>query len=116
MLVDSRKLHTVKDARKGLDYTPSFYDGDENVFAFRLSWDGEADGDLLTYSDALRFVATFDGPADDESIEEARELLSKENAFRIGPDDDWYMITPLPEPMTHDRYGELVALNDLAAA
>jgi len=110
MLVDTKKLHTVKDARQGLNYTPSEYERDKNVFVFRLNWDGEDGGDLLTYADALDFVATFDGPATTDDIEESRELLDMENSFRVGPDDDWYIIAPLPQPMTHDRFGELVAL------
>ncbi len=120
MLVDTTKLQTVQTAHQGIGYTPSDYAHDKRIFAFRLTWDGDEEGDILTYTDALDFVATFpgseDGTTKEELLSEARELLDSEHAFRLGPDEDWYLITPLPEPMTHDRYGELVAVDDLKAA
>ena len=116
MLVDTEKLHTVTEAREGLDYTPGEYERDTNVFVFRMTWDGEDEGDILNFADALDFVATFEDPeADAETYAEARELLNSGRAMRIGPDDDWYRISPLPQPMTHDRYGELVTLADFEA-
>jgi len=117
MLVDTRKLHTVKDARQGLDYTPGDYAKDNNVFVYRMIWEGESEGDIKSYADLLDFIVTFEVEGEEcMTTAEACDLLDSERSFRLGPDDDWYRITPLPEPMTHDRYGKLVAIDDLAAA
>jgi hypothetical protein len=102
MLLDTQKLEPERD------YVPSEYERDKKVFVFCMTWEGEDEGDLLSFADALNFVATFNGDASALDFDEARELLDSGHPFRVGPDEDWYRFTALETPMKHNYAGELI--------
>lgn len=114
MLVDTKKLHTVKAAPQGLDYTPSDYERQPDVYVVRVTWDGEDDGDLENYADAFKFAFDFANEGEEEfTAEDIRRWFDSGRRFRLGSDEEYYWFTPLPEPMARDRWGELCPLSEL---
>lgn len=106
MLVDTKKLRTVKAAPQGPDYCPSDYERAPEVYVFRMTWDGEGQGDLMNYADVLKFVMELDG--DDETEEDVRQWLDSGRTIRFGTDEEWYRVAPLEYPQKLDYFGELV--------
>lgn len=113
MLVDTQKLPTTEEPRTVLDHSPSDYERRPDIFVFRITWEGEEEGDLQNYVDTLRSVNSFPNEGEKTTEEDVRRWLDSGRRFRIGPDEDFYWVTPLQEPMTKDRWGELCLLSEL---
>lgn len=100
MLVDTHRslVRTEGELDKYTD--PSFHG--EDVLVFRLTTDTDDSGDLMTFDDAVEFVADFDdGTGDIVTREEAADMLRHASKLHVGPHDDRYTLTPLETPLRY---------------
>lgn len=117
MLLDARKMQAV-EAPAHREWEPADYDTDQSVYVFTIGWvsEGEApaDGDIVSFQEAADFLARPGIDGEDElTLAEAQEILSHGGRVYVGPEDDLYLIAPLPEPMAEDRWGEVLPLDEI---
>jgi len=114
MLLDTHKMKAI-DARNNQDWAPSDYDYDLDVFVYRVIWvsDGQSEegGQMMTYMEAAEFLARPDEGEDELKLADALEILSRGHRVWCGPEDNLYLIKPLPAPMVVDGNGESVPLD-----
>lgn len=103
MLLDTRTMKAIEakeeeSTREDFDYTPSDYERDKDVFVFRMTWDGEDEGDLMTFPEASDFILNYLCEGEEWIEEDVNKLLDAGHAVRIGPDEDWYSFSPWALP------------------
>lgn len=111
MLVDTHKSFIATDeAQDNTD--PAAYG--RNIIVFRLSWEDNPAGDLMTFDEAVTFVTSFDDDTDDElGAEDARQMLRHSRCVHIGPNDDRYTLTQLAQPLRYCQATEtLIPLDE----